>query len=136
YVTSHIPLHVLAGLEGGTVFLWLNTVLARSVHHFAAVPFATETMLNSQLYQAGLAVLWGTVSLFLMVTAHRLKHRLLWLIGAGLVGLTVAKLFLIDLANSGTVERIVSFLAVGILLMIIGYFAPLPPAQIEQEKII
>ncbi|MCI5127674.1 MAG: DUF2339 domain-containing protein, partial [Candidatus Electrothrix sp. AUS3] len=44
--------------------------------------------------------------------AHSLKHRTLWLIGAGLVALTVLKLFLIDLANSGTVERIVSFVFV------------------------
>ncbi|MCW5213424.1 DUF2339 domain-containing protein, partial [Desulfobulbus sp. TB] len=70
-----------------------------------------------------------------MVTAHGLKHRTLWLIGAGLVALTVLKLFLIDLANSGTVERIVSFVVVGILLMLIGYFAPLPPADSQQEQV-
>ena len=134
YVASQIPVHIFAALGGGTIFLWLNTVLARAVHHFAAVPFHKKEMLDSRLYQAGLAVLWGSLALLLMVTAHRLKQRSLWLTGAGLVGITVAKLFLVDLANSGTVERIVSFLAVGVLLMIIGYFAPLPPANSEQEE--
>jgi len=43
----------------------------------------------------------------------------------------VAKLFLIDLADIGTVARIVSFIGVGLLLLIIGYFAPIPPRQTE-----
>ncbi|MGB5686023.1 MAG: DUF2339 domain-containing protein, partial [Candidatus Electrothrix sp.] len=135
YVGSWIPLQIFIAVGGATAFLWLNAALARSVHHFAAVPFDKGAMLDSQLYQAALAILWGTLALILMVTAHRLQHRSLWLVGAGLVGITVAKLFLVDLANSGTVERIVSFLAVGVLLMIIGYFAPLPPARIEQEEV-
>ncbi|MCI5220187.1 MAG: DUF2339 domain-containing protein, partial [Candidatus Electrothrix sp. LOE2] len=135
YVGARIPLPFFTVPGGATAFLWLNAALARSVHHFAAVPFAKGAMLDSQLYQSALAVLWGTPSLILMVTAHRLKNRVLWLVGAGLVGITVGKLFLVDLANSGTVERIVSFLAVGVLLMIIGYFAPLPPARIEQEEV-
>ena len=41
----------------------------------------------------------------------------------------VAKLFLIDLGNSGTVERIVSFIGTGALLLVVGYFAPVPPRQ-------
>jgi uncharacterized membrane protein len=135
YVGSWIPLQIFIVVGGATAFFWLNAALARSVHHFAAVPFDKGAMLDSQLYQAALAILWGTLALILMVTAHRLQRRTLWLVGAGLIGITVAKLFLVDLANSGTVERIVSFLAVGALLMIIGYFAPLPPARIEQEKI-
>ncbi|CAK8724676.1 Putative membrane protein [Candidatus Electrothrix laxa] len=134
YVGSRIPFQAFIATGGATIFFWFNTALARSVHHFAAVPFDKGAMLDSRLYQAALAILWGTLALILMVTAHRLKHRTLWLVGAGLVGITVGKLFLVDLANSGTVERIVSFLAVGALLMIIGYFAPLPPALAEQEE--
>ncbi|MCI5139765.1 MAG: DUF2339 domain-containing protein, partial [Candidatus Electrothrix sp. AR1] len=135
YVGSWIPLRIFIAVGGATAFLWLNAALARAVHHFAAVPFVADAMFDSRLYQAAVSILWSVLSLILMVTAHRLKHRTLWLVGAGLVGITVAKLFLIDLANSGTVERIVSFLAVGVLLMIIGYFAPLPPARIEQEEV-
>ena len=36
-------------------------------------------------------------------------------------------LFLVDLANTGTMARIVSFLSVGVLLVAVGYFAPVPP---------
>jgi uncharacterized membrane protein len=41
----------------------------------------------------------------------------------------VAKLFLIDLSSIGTVARIASFLSVGVLLLVTGYLAPLPPKK-------
>jgi len=46
----------------------------------------------------------------------------------------VAKLFLIELANSGTIERIVSFIAVGLILLAIGYFVPLPAENKREES--
>ena len=45
---------------------------------------------------------------------------------------TGAKLFLIDLSNVGTVARIASFLSVGLLLLVTGYLAPLPPRAVEE----
>ena len=34
---------------------------------------------------------------------------------------------LIDLSNAGGAERIIAFIAVGVLMLVVGYFAPLPP---------
>ena len=59
--------------------------------------------------------------------------RPVWIVGASLLGLVILKLFVLDLANLGTVARIVSFITVGVLMLIIGYFAPIPPSQIEEE---
>ena len=59
----------------------------------------------------------------------RQGNRLIWLCGATLLGVVVAKLFMVDLAGHGTVARIVSFVAVGLLLLVIGWFAPVPPKQ-------
>ncbi|MGE4511477.1 MAG: DUF2339 domain-containing protein [Sulfurimonadaceae bacterium] len=36
---------------------------------------------------------------------------------------------MVELAKSGSIERIVSFIVVGVLLLLIGYFAPLPPKE-------
>jgi uncharacterized membrane protein len=58
--------------------------------------------------------------------ATRTQARKLWLAGAVLLGVVVAKLFLVDLSNVGGVERIVSFLGVGALMVGIGYLAPYP----------
>jgi uncharacterized membrane protein len=43
------------------------------------------------------------------------------------MGIVVAKLFIVDLASIGTVERIVSFIGAGVLMLLIGYFSPVPP---------
>jgi uncharacterized membrane protein len=56
-----------------------------------------------------------------------------WFVGAGLLAVVVAKLFVVDLVGVGTVARIVSFLAVGALMLGIGYVAPLPPRATRGE---
>jgi len=42
-------------------------------------------------------------------------------------------MFFIDLGASGTVERIVSFLVVGSLLVATGYFSPIPQKDAPPE---
>ena len=64
-------------------------------------------------------------------TGHSAR-RSWWISGSVLLGAVVIKLFLVDLAATGTVERILSFLSVGVLLILIGYFAPIPPAKSQQ----
>jgi uncharacterized membrane protein len=118
-------------ITAGTAFLWLNTVLARAVHHLAGVSFRVEPMLSSRIYQTSLAIFWALLSLALMMTADRRQSRTVWFAGCTLIGATVLKLFLIDLANSGAVERIVSFISVGILVIVISWFSPLPPKKEE-----
>ena len=54
-----------------------------------------------------------------------------WLIGAALIAVVVAKLFFVELSNRGGLARIVSFIGVGGLLLVVGYFAPLPPKRAE-----
>ena len=51
-----------------------------------------------------------------------------------MLALTVVKLLVVDLANSGGGERIVAFIGVGILMVAVGYFAPLPPAAPALSK--
>ena len=48
----------------------------------------------------------------------------------------VAKLFFVELSNRGGLARIVSFIGVGVLLLVVGYFAPLPPKRIEADLIL
>jgi uncharacterized membrane protein len=64
-----------------------------------------------------------------MVISNRLKQRFVWYTGAGLLAVVVIKLFVVDLSGSGTVYRIVSFLAIGGLMLVIGFLTPLPPAE-------
>jgi uncharacterized membrane protein len=119
---------IIAGCLG---FFWMNTVIGRSVHVFTSIPFYWETIWRSMVFQASLSVFWTSLALVFMVGARKKANRILWFTGAGLLGLVVIKLFLIDLSNSRAVARIVSFLATGILMLVIGFFSPLPPRKEE-----
>lgn len=111
---------------GATAFIWANGVLLRSMHHWADVPYRLDAMLRSTLVQASLSVFWTLLAMGAMVLANRRRTRVLWVCGAVLLGVVVVKMFLIDLERTSGVERIVSFMAVGILLLVIGYIAPVP----------
>ena len=115
-------------------FVWLNCIFLRSLHHWLGVPYEMDDMYNSIVVQSALSIVWTLTALVVMVVATRGLRRGLWLAGAALLAVVVGKLFLLDLANSGTVERIVSFLGVGVLLMIIGYLAPVPPGDTERQS--
>ncbi|BFM16913.1 DUF2339 domain-containing protein [Maricurvus nonylphenolicus] len=126
-----LPMGVIA-LIGGLIFVWLNAVLLRSLHHYFAVSYYLEPMFNSALVQACLSVFWTLLGLALMVWSSRQQMRYAWLVAAGLIGVVVLKLFVIDLADSETLESIISFIVVGTLLLIIGYVSPIPPRQDEE----
>jgi uncharacterized membrane protein len=114
-------------------FWWLNALLVRSLHHWAGTPMWADGALGSALVQTGLTVLWTCSALLTMLAATRRAARGAWMAGAVLLGVVVVKLFLVDLSNVGTLPRIVSFLAVGALMLVIGYVSPLPPAVATKE---
>lgn len=113
----------------GLCFLNLNAVVARTVHFYAHVPYSAESLYDSVLFQAALSLLWGVSALAVTLFASRRGSRQGWISGAVILGLVVIKLFIVDLDGTGTVAGIVSFLGVGLLMLLIGYFSPLPPAR-------
>jgi uncharacterized membrane protein len=130
WVTGTNALAALALL----VFVAVNTVWLRVAHHFFGVRWDVGALFGSFVVQTGYAILWTLLALSLMVLAQRRAQRPLWLVGAGLLGLVVVKLLLIDLSNAGGAERIIAFIVVGILMLVVGYFAPLPPKSAEPAK--
>jgi uncharacterized membrane protein len=112
-----------------TFFALTTLALVRGVHHFAGVPWDRQALYDSVVVQTALSIYWGLLGFAGMLWGARRAQRPIWLIGAGFMALVVVKLFLIDLGNTGTVERIVSFIGIGILLLVVGYFAPVPPRR-------
>lgn len=108
-------------------FIFINTIWLRVAHHFFGIEWNASALFDSYIVQTGYAILWTLMALIAMVWAHRHAKRVVWMIGAGLLGLTVAKLVFIDLANRNGFERIIAFIVVGVMMLIIGYLAPLPP---------
>jgi len=131
---STLPLPAAARDDGWTpwaiaiAFIVLNTVWLRAAHHLFSVPWDAGALFSSFIVQAGYSILWTLLALVLMLGALPSQQRKLWLLGAALLGATVLKLFVVDLSNRDGTERIFVFIAVGVLMLVVGYFAPLPPA--------
>ncbi|WP_345971347.1 DUF2339 domain-containing protein [Sulfurimonas sp. HSL1-6] len=114
---------------GIAAFLLATLLLGRAVHFYGDVGYTTYALAASLLFQASLSILWSCMGIAAMLVGKVRGERTVWLAGAGVLGVVVLKLFLVDLAGSGTVERIVSFISVGVLLLLVGYFAPIPPSK-------
>lgn len=101
---------------------------ARTVSHWLDVPWELGTLWGSTELQTSLSILWAVIGLSGMVAGVRMASRAVWVAGASWMALVVVKLFLVDLGSLTALGRVVSFIVVGVLLLIVGYLAPVPPA--------
>jgi uncharacterized membrane protein len=124
---------VLLPLAGALIFIWLNAILLRTLHHWAGIAFELDVMMRSVLVQASLSIFWTLLALSLMLFAARRSERNIWFIGAALMAVVVGKLFFVDLSNLAGLERIASFIGVGVLMLVMGYIAPVPPAATKAD---
>lgn len=110
-----------------TLFVHLSGIVVRSCHHFAGIEWDWDALMDSQVVQAALSIAWSVIALVVTALASRKKWRAVWIVGGVLLGIVVLKLFLVDLSKIQTVARIISFLVVGMLLLLIGWISPVPP---------
>jgi uncharacterized membrane protein len=126
-------MRALLAVVAAMAFIWLNAALIRTLHHNFGAPITAYGMSHSTLVQASLSIFWGVLGFTAMTIAARQRLRYVWLVGAALMVVVIAKLFLVDLSNVGTIARIMSFLTVGALLLVTGYLAPLPPRKVTEQ---
>lgn len=111
-----------------TGLFWMaNSILIRLLHATADTPLWTGSPWHSSTVQTGFTIFWSALALVLTISGNRLGSRRWWWLGKALLIAVVLKLLLVDLSSSTTILRVVSFMGAGILMMVIGYFAPLPP---------
>jgi uncharacterized membrane protein len=126
-VAAKVNSYWALGLLAGFVFVWLNVLLLKTIHLVAGVEYQLEALFDSAIVQTSVSITWTIIGLVVMMLASNKSQRQLWIIGASLTAIVVAKLFLLDLSGQGTIERIISFIVVGALLLVVGYFSPVPP---------
>ena len=114
---------------GAIGFVWFNGLLARTVHHYANVTFSWDALWSSTVFQVAVTVSWTLLALTVTVLASRRQARPAWIVGASVLAVVVVKLFLIDIAQLSTPAKIGTFLVVGVLFLLVGYLAPVPPAR-------
>lgn len=110
-------------------FLLLTAMLLRGIHHYLGIDYGLAAFARSTVVQAALSIFWGVLALAAMVVGARRAQRIVWFTGAALLGVVLAKMFLVDLSRTATVARIVSFIGVGVLMLVIGRYSPVPPAR-------
>ena len=110
--------------------LWLtaSTATLRASHHLANLPWSLS-MLADRSSQTALTLVWCLLGVIAWVLGSRRGQWPLWAMGAGLLALVLVKLVAIDRQFFGNVAGIVSFLAVGGLLVVVGRLAPSPPRR-------
>ena len=118
------PLRTAVVALGG--FLLLSVSTLRSVHHWGGVHWDPD-LLSTGLAQTSLTVVWSVLGVVAWVIGSRRGRRGLWLAGAVLMGVVLAKLLLVDRQHLGGMLGIVSVIAYGVLCTIVGYLAPAPP---------
>ncbi|MCL6420743.1 DUF2339 domain-containing protein [Aestuariirhabdus haliotis] len=126
-----MPDGLLAAMAG-LGFIWINSVLLRALHHSFDIPYQLDDLLQDIRVQISLSILWAILGSLVMLASSRMGWRTPWKIGGALVGIVLVKMVMVDLGASGTIERIVSFLVVGSLLVGMGYFSPIPEKESEQ----
>jgi uncharacterized membrane protein len=130
---DEVPREARYALIAIPVFIWLNAALLRTLHYWADVSFNMHSMMHSVLVQASISIFWSVLAMGLMRMATQKQIRTLWMAGGVLMAAVVLKLFTIDISGIGSLERIISFIGVAVLMLIIGYIAPLPAKQQEAD---
>jgi uncharacterized membrane protein len=116
------------------VFLWITAIIGRSVHFYGkpdipniSTPVISSRILASPSFHLGIFIFWGIYGIAHIILGHRLALRPLWIAGAILTVADIGKLLILDLAGTGAITRIISFFIAGLILLFIGWVAPLPP---------
>ena len=118
---SLIALLMLLGI------LWVSSyVLLRALNVYLGTPYNDITLWQDSTVQLSLTLLWVTIAFVVMLFATRKKHHSMWLFGASILGIVTLKLVLLDLSHIGTLNRVLSFLGAGLIMLIIAYIAPVP----------
>ena len=116
---SALPLHYrVAGAWGGhegSLLLWCLML---------GVWMTAVSFFSAHLPEDMVARVLGVLG---CVLGSKRGQRMLWLAGAVLMGVVLAKLVLVDRQHLGDLLGIGSFIAYGLLCTLVGYFAPAPP---------
>jgi hypothetical protein len=72
-------------------------------------------------YKLGLSIVWGIYALMLIVRGIQKKQKHLRLAAIALFMITLIKLFFYDLAGAGTITKTVSFISLGVLLLVVSF---------------
>jgi uncharacterized membrane protein len=125
-----IAVHSLNKILPYVGFVFITMATLRGVHHLHGEPW-NASILSSGFTQASLTIVWSLLGVSGLILGSRRGDRKQWMAGGLLMLFVLGKLILIDRTYMSNIPGIVSCLAVGLLLVVVGYFSPQPPKEKE-----
>jgi len=107
---------VFAGFIGATATI----LLMRFMHYILSIPYQLDSLLNNDLVQAALTLLWACIGIFVIYYSTIKENNLIKKAGFVILGLVTLKLFIVD--TNDNLSRIIAFIAVGALYLGLGYW--------------
>ena len=119
----------------GLGFLGAVLFYAVSLAILETAEIATQADIDTKFQRGhtGVSAFWGLVSLAALYLGLTRRSRALRLGGFGLFGVTLAKIFLYDLSFLSSLTRALSFVVVGGVLLLAGFFYQRLSEQLEER---
>jgi len=76
---------------------------------------------RTKIIKTGLPVLWGILAFVFLIIGIKKQQKSLRIIALSLLGITILKLFLYDISNISETGKIISFILLGILILVISF---------------
>ena len=116
----------------GVLQLWL--VLSADLHLYCRSLVGARGPGDDRFAQMALSVLWAVYATAVLAAGFRLRRARLRWTALGLYGVTVAKVFLLDMAGLDEIFRILAFLVLAILLGVAaGVYQRIRPEPAKPE---
>ena len=131
-VVARMPLwRGVALVVAGVVALYAASLTILELFQWAS-PASVAT--DFQRGHTAVSALWGLVGLALLYLGLTRRSRAFRLAGFALFAVSLAKLFLYDLSYLSSLARAFSFLAVGAVLLLGGFFYQRLSQQLDERR--
>lgn len=112
---------LLQALNTCMILFTISAILDHLVVMTAFHPHADITNIVESNQKTGYSILWGTYAFVLMFLGLKWADKNVRIIAIGLFGITIAKLFLIDISSLSEGGKIAAFISLGVLLLVISF---------------
>lgn len=134
FVSWNIPLPnwILISLVTLT-FLWGNSVVLRCLSQIFDITWNTHTLWHNNIVQMTASLLWMLSAVILIAIGHRYSFRKIWYSGQLIQITVIIKLIFVDIQETDGLLRAFAFIGIALLMLLIGYLAPIPPKQGDED---
>ena len=114
-------------------FLWGNSVVLRCLSQIFDITWNAYTLWHNNIVQMTASLLWMLSAVILIAIGHCYSLRKIWYSGQLIQITVIIKLIFVDIQETDGLLRAFAFIGVALLMLLIGYLAPIPPKQNDEN---